>query len=213
MIECVTLETNHHFAGNPIAAQHRLRYESIVKRQNWDVPAVRELEYDTYDNPAAYYLVKRNQIGEAIASSRFCPTDRPYMMQQSFAHLVTRCEMPNDRAVWEGSRFCIKSSLPPQERQQIARELVVGYLEFALQFEIRSIVGIMYPVYWKNLFIKSGWNVEWLGEVHRSDEGYKIVAGDLKVSAAVLDHVRKTTGITRTVLNFGSDTSDQRIAA
>lgn len=91
--------------------------------------------------------------------------------------------------------------------------LLVGYLEFALHFEIKSIVGIMYPVYWKNLFIKSGWNVEWLGDVHRSDEGYKIVAGDLRVSPAVLDHVRKTTGVTQQVLSFGTEITDQRIAA
>jgi len=29
MIECVTLETNHLFPNNPIAAQHRLRYSTV----------------------------------------------------------------------------------------------------------------------------------------------------------------------------------------
>ena len=213
MIECVTLETNHHFSGNPILEQHRLRYESIVKRQNWDVPTVRDLEYDSYDNPAAYYLVKRNERGEAVASSRFYPTDRPYMLQESFPHLVSKRDMPCDRAVWEGSRFCVKASLPPDERKRIVQELVVGYLEFALHHDIKSIIGIMYPVYWKNLFVKSGWNVEWLGEVHKSDEGHKIVAGDLKVSRGVLDHVRLTTGIRQPVLDLGINPSERRIAA
>jgi acyl homoserine lactone synthase len=213
MIECVTLETSHHFKGNPIAAQHRLRFESIIKRQNWDVPTVRDLEYDAYDNPAAYYLVKRNANGEAVASSRLYPTERPYMLQQSFSHLVTKREMPSDPMVWEGSRFCIKASLEPEERRQLARELVVGYLEFALHHGIESIIGVMYPVYWKNLFIKAGWDVEWLGDVHRSDEGHKIIAGDLKVSQAVLDHVRATTGIHRPVLDLGNEIFDQRAAA
>ncbi|MGE3248172.1 MAG: acyl-homoserine-lactone synthase [Beijerinckiaceae bacterium] len=213
MIECVTLETSHHFTGNPISAQHKLRFESIIKRQNWDVPTVRDLEFDAYDNPAAYYLVKRNGNCEAVASSRLYPTERPYMLQQSFSHLVTKREMPSDPCVWEGSRFCIKASLEPEERRQLARELVVGYLEFALHHRIESIIGVMYPVYWKNLFIKSGWDVEWLGDVHRSDEGHKIIAGDLKVSQAVLDHVRAITGIHHPVLDLGSGIFDQRAAA
>ena len=54
-IECVTLETCHHFPGNPIAEQHRLRYRCIIERQDWKVPHVRQLEYDQYDNPAATY--------------------------------------------------------------------------------------------------------------------------------------------------------------
>ncbi len=211
MIECVTLETAHHFLGNPICEQHRLRYESIIKRQNWDVPAVRNLEYDSYDNPAAYYLVKRNRYGEAIGSSRLYPTDRPYMLQQNFSHLVTKRKAPNDISVWEGSRFCIKSSLPPPERESIIQEIVVGYLEFALANNIQSIIGVMYPVYWKNIFVKSGWNVEWLGDICKNAEGHKIVAGDLKVSKTVLDHVRTTTGIHETVLNYGQ--LHKRIAA
>jgi acyl homoserine lactone synthase len=97
--------------------------------------------------------------------------------------------------------------------RQLARELVVGYLEFALHHGIESIIGVMYPVYWKNLFIKAGWDVEWLGDVHRSDEGHKIIAGDLKVSQAVLDHVRATTGIHRPVLDLGNEIFDQRAAA
>lgn len=213
MIECVTLETNHFFSGNPISAQHKLRYESIIKRQNWDVPTIRNLEYDSYDNPAACYLVKRDKFGEAIGVSRLYPTDRPYMLQQSFSHLVTRVEMPRSTHVWEGSRFCVKASLPPEKRKRIIQEIVVGYLEFALSNNIRSIIGVMYPVYWKNIFIKSGWNVDWLGDVHISEEGHKIVAGDLRVSETVLQHVRTITGISETVLNFGSGATTERLAA
>jgi acyl homoserine lactone synthase len=58
MIECTSIDNNHNFYGNPIYEQHKLRYSSIIKRQNWDIPVVRGMEYDTYDNPAAYYLVR-----------------------------------------------------------------------------------------------------------------------------------------------------------
>lgn len=204
MLECVTLSTNHYFHGNPILEQHRLRYESIIKRQRWDVPVVKDMEYDSYDNPAAYYLIKRNNEGVAIASSRLYPTDRPYMLQESFSHLVTEIDMPCTHQVWEGSRFCVAKNLPVEERKRAIQEIVIGYLEFGLLHDIKSIVGVMYPVYWHNIFVKSGWNVEWLGEIHKSDEGHKIVAGELKISEATLMNVRNITGLKNSILDFGS---------
>lgn len=213
MIECVTLANSHYFAGNPICEQHRLRYGSIIERQRWDVPTINGMEYDTYDNPAAYYLIKRNAQGQAVGSSRLYPTDRPYMLKETFPHLITKTEIPEDISVWEGSRFCIDSSLHPLERKRITQEIVIGYLEFALKNNIKSIIGVMYPVYWKNIFIKSGWDVEWLGDVHRSNEGYKIIAGNLRVSPSVLNHVRRTTGINQPVLFYGNDYIDNVAAA
>src|ERR1035438_5037366 len=38
MIEFVTVENVNQFVDNPPAAQHRLRYRSIIERQQWDVP-------------------------------------------------------------------------------------------------------------------------------------------------------------------------------
>ena len=213
MIECVTLENNHLFSGNPIYEQHKLRYSSIIKRQSWDVPVIRGMEYDSYDNPSAYYLIRRDDSGKAIGVSRLYPTDRPYMLQQAFPHLVTRTDLPQESGVWEGSRFCIEASLPPAERKQIVHEIVVAYLEFALAYNISNIIGVMYPVYWKNIFIQSGGNVEWMGDIHRSEEGHKIIAGNLKVSQAVLDHVRNTTEIFNAVLNHGYVPSEKRAAA
>lgn len=213
MLECVTIENNHLFEGNPLCAQHKLRYESIIQRQKWDVPFVREMEYDAYDNPAAYYLVKRNEAGVAIATTRFYPTDRPYMLQEVFSYLVTKKDLPRDASVWEGSRYCVDQHLPPQERVKLIQELTVGYLEFALAFKIKTIVGVMYPIYWKNIFIKNGWNVEWMGEVLKSEEGLKIVAGELQVSQAILDNVRRVTGISHEVLVYRDASEQKRIAA
>ena len=202
MIECVTLENSHLFGGNPILEQHKLRYQSIIKRQNWDVPTIRGMEYDAYDNPAAYYLIKRDGTGKAIGSSRLYPTDRPYMLQEAFSHLAYET-LPKAATVWEGSRFCVDASLPPAARRRVMQEIVIGYLEFALANGIEAIVGVMFPVYWKNVFTKAGWEVTWLGDVHKSDEGHKIVAGYLPVSAQVLAKVRETTGIYEPILSFG----------
>ena len=203
MIECVCLSNNHYFEGNPLYRQHQLRYESIIKRQDWDVPTIEDIEYDSYDNPAAYYLIKRNAEGKAVGVSRLCPTDRPYMLQESFSHLATG-ELPNSPDIWEGSRFCIDKNLAPDERKTIIQEIVIGYLEFCLERNIKSIIGVMYPAYWRSIFIRSGWDVEWMGDIHKSDEGHKIIAGDLRASEATLKRVRDITGIHYKVLNHGN---------
>jgi acyl homoserine lactone synthase len=212
MIDCASISTNHRFAGNPIYEQHRLRHECIVKRQAWNVPTIRNMEYDQYDNPAAQYLVWRDRDGKACGSSRLCPTDRPYMLEEIFPHLVSKAALPKSASVWEGSRFCVDARLAPEKRKRIIQEIVVGYLEFGLDQGITSIIGVMYPAYWRNIFTGNGWNVEWLGEPGKSEEGHKILAGLLPVSQAVLQNVREKTGIYKAVLNYGEEVHVRRAA-
>jgi len=176
MIECVTLETNHLFDGNPVAAQHRLRYRSVIARQNWDVPTIRDLEYDDYDNPATTYLVARNSAGEADGVCRLYPTDRPYMLQRVFATLVTDIALPQSATVWEASRFCVDDRLAPEARRRIIQEIVVAYLEYGLDHGITRYIGIMYPAYWRNIFMRAGWDIEWIGAESTLASGHAIRA-------------------------------------
>ncbi|NBU58292.1 MAG: autoinducer synthase [Betaproteobacteria bacterium] len=203
MIECVTLETNHLFDGNPIAAQHRLRYRSVIARQNWDVPTIRELEYDDYDNPATTYLVARNGAGEAEGVCRLYPTDRPYMLQRVFSHLVTDIELPQSPAVWEASRFCVDDRLPAEARRRIIQEIVVAYLEYGLDTGITRYIGIMYPAYWRNIFTRSGWDIDWIGPERTLGTGHAIRAGWVAVTPEILLKVRRTTGLHDRVLSYG----------
>jgi acyl homoserine lactone synthase len=212
MLDCVSISTSHLFAGNPIYEQHRLRHECIVKRQSWNVPTIRNMEYDQYDNPAACYLVWRDRNGKARGSSRLYPTDRPYMLQEVFPHLVNKIPLPKGPKVWEGSRFCVDASLEPAKRQRIIQEIVIGYLEFGLAQGITRIIGVMYPAYCRNIFIRNGWDVEWLGDVSKSVEGHKIVAGSLSISEAILQKVRAKTGIYENVLSFGEEVRVLRAA-
>jgi N-acyl-L-homoserine lactone synthetase len=203
MIEFVTVENADQFSGNVLAAQHRLRYRSIIERQEWDVPNYREMEFDQYDNPAAKYLVYRDRNHIAQGVSRFYPTTLPYMLEQLFSRFVTDRDMPKSSRVWEGSRFCIDQTLPPQNRKRIAQEIVVAYLETGLRYGIEGIVGLMYPAYWRSLFTSAGWEIKYIGEISLLDDGNKARAAWLPVSEAVLARVRRTTGIHETIVNFG----------
>ena len=35
MIDCVTIPTSHHFTGNLVREQHRLRYAECIVREGW----------------------------------------------------------------------------------------------------------------------------------------------------------------------------------
>jgi len=203
-VECVTLETSHLFAGNPIASQHKLRHRLIIQRQHWDVPQLRDMEFDAYDNPATTYLVWRDDNMIVRGVSRLYPTDRPFMLKEHFSHMVTYEAMPTGSHAWEGSRFCIDNILDSPTRQQIAREIVLSYLEYGLDMGITQILGVMYPVYWHNLFAKNGWEPTWIGDVIVTPDGKKSRAAILPVSKYVLDKVRSTTGIHTNVINYGN---------
>lgn len=213
MIEFVTLETAHRFPENPLAAQHRLRYQSIILRQGWDVPSVNDMEFDQYDNPAARYLIYRDNDGKAVGVSRLYPTTLPYMLEQCFPDFVTAYTIPKSPKVWEGSRFCIDHNLSSDTRKTIARKLVVGYLEVALANGIEAIVGLMYPAYWRSLFIGAGWNIEFMGDIMGLADGNKARSAWLPVSQEVLARVRDVTGIHHQVVNFGNSNEKSKLQA
>jgi acyl homoserine lactone synthase len=212
-IECVTIATNHLFTGNPIAAQHRLRYRTIIERQNWPVPQYERMEYDQYDNPATTYLIWRDDAGEARGITRLYPTDRPFMLEERFSHMVTYEAMPCGSGVLEGSRFCIDNTLDNKQRECVARELVLAYLEFGLDHDITRIVGLMYPIYWHNLFIKIGWKPSWLGEATATDDGKRARAGGVLISEENLAIVRNSTGFKERVINYGDEKRNYILAA
>lgn len=203
MIDCFNIETAHLFAGNPLASQFKLRYQSNIERQSWSVPVWREFEYDGYDNPATTYFTWRDGSGTVRGCARLYPTDRPYMLYEAFSGLVTEWDLPtNDFRVWEGSRLCVDKLLPPETRKRIIHELAIAYLEYAIPRGIEKIIGVMLPAYWKGVYINSGWNPEWYGPVTAIDNGNKVRAGGLPVSEHILKNVRLTTGISEDVLRF-----------
>lgn len=199
-VHCITVKNNHLFNENLLFEQFKLRYRCIVERQDWNVLNIDQMEFDQYDNPACIYFVciKQNRLCGVV---RLYPTTLPYMLEESFPHLVTNERLPKSHSVWEGSRFCVDKTLPSRLRKRVAQELILSYLEYSLQNGIESIVGIMVPTYWKNVFINNGWDIIWLGDVGRDTEGKKIVAARLPVSGHVLDRVRESTGIHQCVLS------------
>jgi len=204
VIECVTLDTLHHFhQGNPIKEQHLLRYRCISQRHDWEIPTIRQMEYDQYDNPATVYFVYRDEQGVARGSLRLYPTDRPFMLQDFFSHFIQYGPMPTGASIYEGSRFCIDHELDSKERARIAQLLVLAYAEYGVDQGLTSILGIMYPAFWRRLFIANGWTPRWLGEEMITPDQKKSRAALLPVSEETLANIRSVTGINTNILNYG----------
>lgn len=214
MIEYATLSNISSFQDNPIIGQHQLRYEAITKRQGWDILSHDGMEFDQYDNPAAKYLVYKDDNGKVTGCSRFYPTSLPYMLEETFPDYVSKIKIPKDKLIWEGSRFCIDKSLCVDERLKAAQSIVLAYLELALLHNVKAIVGLMYPAYWRRLFVMNGWDIKFIGEVLRTDEGHKAQAAWLPVNEEILQRVKQKTGIEQAIINLGviNDSHQKRAA-
>ncbi|TVQ82294.1 MAG: GNAT family N-acetyltransferase [Micavibrio sp.] len=199
MINCITCRTAQYFGG-ALSSQFRLRYRSFVDRQSWGLSVFDGMEYDCYDTPAATYLVWQDENREVRGMSRLVPTDRPYMLRDLWPESVEKITLPASLRIWEGSRFCIDKDLPQALRRRITAEIVCAYLEYALAENIETIIGIMPPLIWRSVFIKSGWEVEFLGKAAAYGGGRKNIAGQMLVSEAALHRVREVTGIRHPVL-------------
>jgi acyl homoserine lactone synthase len=206
MIGCITIKSAHLFRGNPLASMFELRFRAVIERQEWNMPTWQRMEYDEFDNPATTYFVWRDEHDDVRGCARLYPTDRPYMLKKTFSFLVTEGALPeNDPGIWEGSRICVEKDLPAPLRKQVIYELSVAYMEYALANGISKIIGVMLPAYWRSVYIASGWDPFYYGGVTELPTGERVRAGGLPVSEEMMQKVRRTTGISETILCYGDD--------
>jgi N-acyl-L-homoserine lactone synthetase len=208
MIYCVNHKTIHYF-GEALISQFRLRYQSLIDAQYWNLSRFQGMEYDQYDTPATTYLVWQDNEGVVRGSVRLVPTDRPYMIKEIWPDLIETVPLPQSLSVWEATRFCIDKSVPYEQRQRIKHELVLAFVEFGLRNDIREMVGTMPPKLWDSVFVKSGWDITYLGKVKDLGKDGLIIAGLMPVSLEVLEKVRKTTGIQHPVLLMAPENQNE----
>jgi N-acyl-L-homoserine lactone synthetase len=207
MIDCVTIATSHRFPGNLVAAQHRLRYQEVIAKEDWsNIYVADEMEFDRYDNVATEYFIARNSDGDVLGVARSYPTTIPYMLSDIFPFLAAR-ELPSSHRVHEASRLVLDRSLLSKDaRRPIVNELIVAYMERGLQRNIDAYVGFMLPRIWESTFLRAGWDVEWLGpEIALPGTTDIVRAAWMPVSKRMDDRVREATGIRKPVLNCGSE--------
>lgn len=203
MIYCISYSNLDQF-GKLFASQFRLRHKCFVKRQGYDVPTYRGMEYDQYDTPATRYLVYASVHDEALAVSRLSPVRQHCMLRDLWPEMVADQSLLNSPHVWEGTRFCIQKELPAARRRQICKELVLAYLEFGLKNNIQSIIGIMPKLILRSVFARAGCAYKNLGPPRVIDDEL-IQAAGLSVNPLQLIKIRQRTGIYHNVLREERD--------
>ena len=210
LIDCVTIENCQNFSDNPIVEQHKLRYREVIGKEKWtNVYVCGDMEFDQYDNLATEYYVARNKNGQVVGVTRSYPTTIPYMLSESFKYLFSG-QLPSSPVILEASRLVLdRTLLNKEERKPVVEELIVAYMERGRQRGIDAYIGFMLPKIWESTFIRSGWDVQWLGpEVPLPQSNDIVRAGLMPVNEEMEEKVRMTTGLHTDVLNFGEQTTD-----
>jgi N-acyl-L-homoserine lactone synthetase len=207
MIDCVNIATAHRFPGNLIAAQHRLRYQEVIAKEDWsNIYVADEMEFDRYDNVATEYFIARDEDGDVLGVSRSYPTTIPYMLSDVFPFLSSE-GLPSSHKIHEASRLVLDRSLLTKDaRRPVVNELIVAYMERGMQRNIDAYVGFMLPRIWDSTFLRAGWDVEWLGPEVALPGTTDIVRAALMAVNERMNHkIRAATGIQEPVLNIGSE--------
>jgi acyl homoserine lactone synthase len=162
---------------------HRLRHREFIDRQNYAVKSVDGMEYDEYDNPfAASYLVYCEDGKRVLGCSRLMPVEGRCMLRDHFPHLVNDPSIFTAAGTWEGTRFCVDSTLPPDKRLSILRNISVGYLEFALMNGVDRIIGLMPTLILRTVFERNGIALRRLGSAFTIGENSKVQAACIDTS-------------------------------
>lgn len=159
MIEAFSVATAHQFQ-DALASQARLRFEVFVRRRGLDHLSWEGLEFDEFDNPAATYLVWRDNDRTVRGVARLLRTTRPYMLQSHWPYLVERSELPSSPGIFEVTRVCVDKAVPPPVRQRIFPELLCGIQEFMHLHDGVGMIGVTREHLLAH-FIRSG--IDWLG--------------------------------------------------
>lgn len=175
--------------------QFRLRHQEFIDRQNYEVKSYKGMEFDEYDSPASVYLVYSGDSGRALGVSRLTPTIVSCMLYEQWPHLLSNPERIISPYTWEGTRFCIDSSLPSILRRQIAKEICFAYLEVGLQMGIKNIVGLMHTLVLKSLFGRCGLSYKAIGPISGIGEYQRLQASIMEVTYEQFEIIKMTTSL------------------
>lgn len=84
-----------------------LRYKVFAKRLNWELKVSQNCESDEYDVERADYLYVKSDHDGVVGCWRILPTTQDYMLKDTFSDLLGDQIAPQERRVFELSRFAV----------------------------------------------------------------------------------------------------------
>jgi acyl homoserine lactone synthase len=199
-------------AANPACREllnkmYRQRYEIFVKEMGWNIKSENGLEFDQYDTDHSIYAIDLDRDGNVAASTRFVPTDQPFMLAEVFADMCER-EIPRTSKCWELSRGAMSKNL---RRSGHYGRIQCALLEAALLFGVNQACGI-FTVELLMGKIRTGLPAKPLGQPKDID-GEAHVAADFPLTADMLERTRALFKIKGPVIEHIYMLPDQHKAA
>lgn len=108
----IKIASRKEFASKELWEMHRLRAKIFKDRMGWEVPIISGMEIDGYDALDPYYMMIRGETNELRGCWRALPTEGPYMLRDTFPELLYGQQAPQDRRIWELSRFAVDADGP-----------------------------------------------------------------------------------------------------
>ncbi len=192
----------HHVEFSEMLTEmHELRCRVFSQRLEWEVNVKDGLEIDRYDDLAPVYLLSWTG-GHLQGCVRLLPSTGPTMLGDVFPDLMDGAPVPQDRAIWESSRFALE--LPPGAARsegglaQATFELFAGMIEFGLSRRLTKIITVT-DVRIERILRRAHWPLCRLGK-SRPIGLTLAVAGSLEISHRALIELRQACGIDHQVL-------------
>lgn len=192
--------------------QHRILVNEMYKqrarvfkdRLGWDVVVRDGLEMDEFDEINPLYLISVDDVtGRLRGSLRLLPTTGPNMLRDVFSELLPDGLVIESATVWEGSRFAMDPDLavpqPGRPISHVTGELLAGIVELGLKVGLTEIASVI-DARMVRILRLAGYPAELISPARRI--GVCITyAGLSEISEAALASIRKTCGITGSVLD------------
>lgn len=107
----IRIAQRKHFKSKDLWAMHALRARVFKDRMGWEVPVLSGMEIDGYDAIDPTYMLVKERTGQVRGCWRILPTEGPYMLKDSFPQLLDGAPAPEDKRIWELSRFAIETDV------------------------------------------------------------------------------------------------------
>jgi N-acyl-L-homoserine lactone synthetase len=181
--------------GDLFFSQFQLRHREFIDRQCYAVRTLDGMEFDQYDTLASRYIVYTEDGRTVLGCSRLTPIDFGCMLAEQFPYLVDDKSVFALPDVWEGSRFCIDSQLPPAQRRSICQHIAAAYIAFGLDSGIDRIIGLMPTLILRSVFQRSGIELTPLGTPQPIGAHARIQAAAIPINWHQMECVTAVTGL------------------
>lgn len=199
MIHVVTAE-NRHLYERQLDDAFRLRHDIYVGERKWE--ALRrsdDREIDQFDTDDTIYHLAIED-GQVVGGSRFCPTTRPHLLSELFAHMATVRGLPTSPTIYEHTRLFIRKDRREESRKRggLADQMRAGITEYCVDEGISSIT-LLIELFRMTHMYSIGWKVRPLGLPERVENEFWIAA-EVPMDYETLVNVRQNCHIEGRVL-------------